>query len=334
MENEKELSVDRRVALGMQGTGTGVADRDARRLGFSIRVLGRPDLPAWVSDRSGLLAFGLSLICLRDILLYCQERGIRMYRMHCGLAPVPAPTVEMMALWRTYEGEAIMLGDLVRSMDIRLSFHPYSLVILNTPDDDRVWRSIAHLESQVRFLEALDLGPGAVITLHVGGVYNDVTSSCERFVRRYIALPDAIRRRIVLENDDHRFSVTELLYIHERSGVPLVFDWQHHHVFNPQNLPWREALTRCLATWPSGITPKIHLSSPRTELRSDNGRIKVPSWTEHSDYMQPFECIALLRASQNLPFDIMLECKARDLAVIKLRQDLDRFAPDLAASIR
>ncbi|MHB1355334.1 MAG: UV DNA damage repair endonuclease UvsE [Anaerolineae bacterium] len=308
--------------------------QNARRLGFSIRVMGRPDLPAWVPGRSGPLTLGLSLVCLRDILLYCQAQGIRMYRMHCGLAPAPESAVEMTALWRTYEGEAVLLGDLVRSMNIRLSFHPYSLVILNTPDDDRVWRSIAHLESQVRFLDSLALGPEAVITLHVGGVYGDVISSCERFVRRYNALPDAIRRRIVLENDDHRFSVAELLYIHEKSGVPLVFDWQHHHVLNPQNLPWQEALTRCLATWPSGITPKVHLSSPRTELRSENGRIKVPSWTEHSDYMHPFECIALLRASQSLPFDIMLECKARDLAVIKLRQDLVRFAPDLAATIR
>jgi UV DNA damage endonuclease len=305
-----------------------------RRLGFSIRVLGRPDLASWAPRVSGPFTLGSSLVCLRDILLYCQAHGIRMYRMHCGLAPAPSPAVDMMAMWRTYKGETAMLADLVHSIDMRLSFHPYSLVILNTPDENRLWRSIAHLESQARFLEALGLGSDAVITLHVGGVYNDVFSSCEAFVRRYDSLPDIIRRRIVLENDDHRFSVCELLYIHEKCGVPLVFDWQHHNVFNPQNLAWQEALACCLATWPSGVQPKIHLSSPRTELRSENGHIKTPSWTEHSDYMHPFECITLLRASLDLPFDIMLECKARDLAVIKLRQDLARFTPDLADSVR
>jgi UV DNA damage endonuclease len=31
-----------------------------------------------------------------------------------------------------------------------------------------------------------------------------------------------------------------------------------------------------------------------------------------------------------LPFDVMLEAKARDLALLQLRDDLLRFAPDLA----
>ncbi|MCE5260191.1 MAG: UV DNA damage repair endonuclease UvsE, partial [Chloroflexi bacterium] len=140
------------------------------------------------------------------------------------------------------------------------------------------------------------------------------------------------RRRIVLENDDRCFSAAEVLSINERCGVPLVFDWQHHQILNPQRIPWQEALSRCIASWPHTATPKIHFSSPRTELRSENGRIKVPSWTEHSDYVQPFEFIQFMRSSDELDFDIMLECKARDLALLKLRQDLRRFAPDLAVN--
>ena len=30
-------------------------------------------------------------------------------------------------------------------------------------------------------------------------------------------------------------------------------------------------------------------------------------------------------------FDVMLECKRKDLALLRLREDLERYAPDIAA---
>jgi len=304
------------------------------RLGFSIRVMGASDLTSWQPSHGNPLALGIKLMHLRDIIQHCASRQIHMYRMHCGLAPHISTGGELCGLWRTYQGEADLLSQLVHENDVRLSFHPYSLVNLSAPDEERASRSIIHLESQAVMLDALGLSPEAVIVLHVGGVYDDIGVACERFCRRYEALPAYVRKRVVLENDDRRFSVAEILDIHNRCGVPLVFDWQHHQVLNPSRLSWQEALRSCLASWPACTTPKIHFSSPRTELRSESGRIKVPAWTEHSDYVQPFEFIAFIRASMPLSFDIMLECKARDLALLKLRQDLKRFAPDLAARFR
>jgi len=263
---------------------------------------------------------------LRDILQYCGQKKIHMYRMHCNLAPV---NINESDIWHLYQKETDLLAEYIHQMDIRLSFHPYSLVNLSTPDDDRAWRSTMCLAAQSRFLDALQSSPEAVITLHVGEIYDELTNACDRFVRRYEQLEESIRQRLVLENDDRRFSVMEIAYIHSRCGIPLGFDWQHHQVLNPQQVPWQEALRLCIASWPAGVVPKIHFSSPRTELRSENGRIKVPAWTEHSDYVQPFEFITFLRHCAAYPFDIMLECKARDLALLKLRQDLARFAPEL-----
>ena len=97
----------------------------------------------------------------------------------------------------------------------------------------------------------------------------------------------------------------------------------------------REALEYALGTWPAGVTPKIHFSSPRTEMRQEGARIKLPTWTEHSDFVNPFEFIAFMREMAGLPpLDIMLESKARDLALLKLREDLQRFAPDWAPLFR
>jgi UV DNA damage endonuclease len=62
--------------------------------------------------------------------------------------------------------------------------------------------------------------------------------------------------------------------------------------------------------------------------------LQPPIWTRHSDYIHPFEFIAFLREAAGLrPFDVMLEAKAKDLALLRLREDVQRYAPDLAGGI-
>ncbi|MFH1085155.1 MAG: UV damage endonuclease UvsE, partial [Chloroflexota bacterium] len=59
------------------------------------------------------------------------------------------------------------------------------------------------------------------------------------------------------------------------------------------------------------------------------------TWTEHADYINPFEFAAFCALGEALrPFDVMLEAKARDLALLKLRRDLARYAPEVAAAVR
>jgi UV DNA damage endonuclease len=62
-------------------------------------------------------------------------------------------------------------------------------------------------------------------------------------------------------------------------------------------------------------------------------RISRTRWQYHSDYVNPFEFIDFVRNAAGLPsFDIMLEVRAKDLALLQLRRDLVRYAPDLAAT--
>jgi UV DNA damage endonuclease len=124
--------------------------------------------------------------------------------------------------------------------------------------------------------------------------------------------------------------------------VPLVYDYLHHWCLDREGIDQYAALEACLRTWPEGVRPKIHFSSPRTELRTLERRNKAsgkvervqaaPIWSGHADYINPFEFIAFLRGAAALPdFDIMLECKTKDLALLQLRADLQRYAPDVAA---
>jgi len=308
------------------------------RLGFSVRILGYPNLPAYDARRERPRHLSAGLAHLRDILFYLRENHIRMYRMHSGLVPEAddsdssAPQQQMGDCAR----ELSAVGMLARECDVRLSFHPYSSVVLNALNEEQVAQSVARLEAQAAMLDAMDLGLEAVIVTHVGGVYDNLAASSERFVRCYEMLPEAVRRRLALENDDHRFSHAEVRTIHRACGIPIVFDNLHHLVLNPQGIPMREALAASLSTWPPGVQPKIHFSTPRTEMRPLEGasRVKLPTWTEHSDFVNPFEFLAFLEMARSLgPFDVMLEAKARDLALLALRADVARFAPQQAASL-
>ncbi len=317
------------------------------RLGFVVKVLGQAGLKEHDSRRwQNNPHLSVSLAYLRDIFEYLRHQRIRMYRISSDLAPYLTHPA-MPQFHRQIDecaAELAAMGRLAREIDVRLSFHPSQYVILNAPDEDLAAKSALDLNAAAEILERMGLGPEAVVVTHVGGVYEGHKPARERFVRRYERLPETTRRRLVLENDDERFSVTDVLWIHQRTGLRLVFDNLHHHNHNPERLPLREALAACLATWPPDVIPKVHFSSPRTEMRvverksAESGRkqqaLQAPLWTNHSDYVHPFEFIAFLREAAGLrPFDVMLEVKAKDLALLRLRADLARFAPDLAGGI-
>jgi len=301
------------------------------RLGFSIRVLGATDLPAF--DATGRSDLGGAMVRLRDILHYMRRKRLRMYRLHSRVAPQPTGSQSVQDQLHAARHEIALCGELARSWDVRLSFHPYSAVVLSTPDEDAVLRSRQLLEGQAGLLDAMGLGPEAVITLHVGGVYDGAEASLDRFCRRYEALPAWVRERLVLENDDHRYSFAQVLRTHQRIGIPLVFDQLHHQVHNPEEVPALKAVAEALRSWPQGVVPKIHYATPRSELKLlGDARVKLPTWTEHADFVEPFAFARFVREMRPAgDFDVMLESKARDLAVIKLREDLARYAPDVAS---
>ena len=179
------------------------------------------------------------------------------------------------------------------------------------------------------------------MVIHVGGTYGDRPQSNARWVETWrTLLPEPVRRRLVLEHDDIRFSAADVLWIHEHTGVRLIFDHQHFLCLNPEGADMLDTLTAILKTWPEGERPKLHFSSPRTEMRAVKRKDKktkkakmvqiAPIWTGHADYVHPFEFIGFMRRAGHLDFDVMLEAKVKDLALIRLRPDMLRYAPDVA----
>lgn len=322
----------------------GPLDTQALRFGFAVKVLGQPNLKSndarrWQNEPHLRVSLGY----LRDIFAYLDKHKITMYRMSSDVAPyVTHPDMpQFHGQIKECSLELRELGQLARTQGLRLSFHPSQFVILNSPDRALVDKSIWDLEAQAEMLDCMELGPEAVLIIHVGGTYGDRESGCQRWVETYHRLPEPVRRRLVLENDDIRFSAANVLSIHEQTGVPLVFDYQHYWCNNPEGLELRPTLERFIRSWPDGVRPKIHYSSPRTEMREIKRKnrktgknetvLQPPIWTGHADFLNPFEFITFMRMAYDLEFDVMLEVKSKDLALLRIRRDLARYAPDVAA---
>ncbi|MFL6352371.1 MAG: UV DNA damage repair endonuclease UvsE [Bryobacteraceae bacterium] len=312
------------------------------RLGFAVKVLGELGLKSNDSRRwqSGP-HLRVSIEYLQSVFTYLEKSGVRMYRMSSDVAPyVTHPDLPQFHGQITESrSELAELGRRANQIGLRLSFHPSQFIVMNAPDETVRRKSVWDLAAQAEILDAMNLGSEAVIVIHAGGAYDDKSAAIDRWVTCYETLPEPARRRLVLENDDVRFSAADVLSIHDRTGVPLVFDMQHHQCLNPERLPWRPTLERFFRTWPEGTRPKIHYSSPRTQMREvvrinrKTGKkdkvLQAPIWTAHADFISPFEFIRFAQETRDLEFDIMLEAKAKDLALQRLRQDIAFHAPEL-----
>ncbi|MBV9128415.1 MAG: UV DNA damage repair endonuclease UvsE [Verrucomicrobia bacterium] len=335
-------------ASQQQPPTSAVATAAPARLGFAVLVLGQAglksaDLRRWQNAPH----LRVSLEYLRAIFDYLQRHAIRMYRMSSDVAPyITHP--DLPQFHRQVEECAQELADLgavAREQGLRLSFHPSQYIILNSPNPEVNRKGALDVDRQAAMLDAMDAGPDAVVVIHVGGRYDDPAAARDRWIHTYEhVLSEPARRRLVLENDDVSFSAADVLYIHERCGVPLVFDHQHFCCLNPARLELVETAVRFLRTWPAQRRPKLHFSSPRTQLREVQRRNRQtkkletaflpPVWTGHADYCDPFVFIQFMRqlsAANARDFDAMLEAKAKDLALLRLRTDLTRYAPDVAA---
>ncbi len=306
-------------------------ERWPRRLGFAVKVTRRPELKSndarkWQSGPHLSVSIGY----LRAILDYLDEIDVRMYRISSDFVPY-ATHPDMPRFHgqiRECAAELAEVGGIARARGIRLSLHPSQYVLLSAVRPEITRQGIADVDSQAELLDAMELGPEAVVVLHLGGAYGDKDAAIARFVDTFPRLSEGGRRRLVIENDEKIYTVEDCLRVHEAVGVPVVFDHQHH-LLNPGSLPVGDAVRRALATWPAGVMPKVHFSSPRLDSRIvSRGKREVeapPLLSQHADYVHPWEFAGFLRQAGDAGFDVMLEAKMKDAALLKLRGELTKY---------
>ncbi len=278
-----------------------------------------------------------NLRALEAAVAYNRREGIRLYRISSDLIPLATHPSRPMdlgdALSHVFSADLARIGAAARDGDLRLSMHPGQYTVLNSPSPEVVARSVEDLAYHAAVLDALGTGGEARVILHVGGGYGDKDAAKERFVQQFRRLPDAVRRRIAVENDDRIFTSADVLEVATALSIPAVYD-NLHATLNPAATGGDDALwtARFAPTWrPGDGAQKIHYSQPSPNRRSGS----------HSDsiLVDPFlahlEALRIgMPAGEGLP-DIMLEVKDKNLSAVKanlLAESL--YRPDARGTVR
>jgi UV DNA damage endonuclease len=148
----------------------------------------------------------------------------------------------------------------------------------------------------------------------VGGGYDDKEKALEQFIHNWGYIKPGIQKMIMLENDDTTFTVKETLYLCEKLGIPMVFDY-HHHLANHVENEWISDWDRIVSSWGHSDLPiKMHISSPRSEKE----------FRAHADYVDPEMFLTFLNEVKGSVPEIhcMIEAKQKDGALFQLVRDL------------
>lgn len=248
------------------------------------------------------------------IMHFLHAHDIELYRMSAGL--IPLATHEFTDGWAWWQDDEIRpllarFGGLVRKHGYRVSSHLPEVCVLSTPDAEVFQWLERYLVYHRHLYEAMGLDETAKIILHIGGAYNDPEQALRQAEQNFATLDPWAQARIVLENDDKIFSAAQTLYLAERLGVPMVFDY-HHHVVRNDSEPLDELIDQAFSTW-KDRPPKVHLSSPKS-AKQQRAHADYVSW----EFAFPF--FEALRA-KGRSVDVMIEAKKKDLALIQLRDE-------------
>ena len=197
--------------------------------------------------------------------------------------------------------------------DIRITSHPGPFNVLTSPHPHVVDNCIKDLSIHGEVFDLMNLSrtPYNKINIHIGGAYGDKVSSMERFCENFHRLPESVKTRLTVENDDKAtmYSVKDLYEgVYCKIGIPIVFDY-HHHRFCTGGLTEEDALEVAISTW-NNITPVVHYSESRN-IEQEDDKIRPQA---HSDYVYDYIDTYGNRV------DIMVEAKAKELAVLKYKE--------------
>ncbi len=263
-----------------------------------------------------------NLDALQRILEWNAAHDIRFFRISSTTVPFASHPV-MTFDWQSHFASALArIGDYIRSQDMRINVHPGQYIILNSPREDVVERSIGELHYHAELLDLLGIDDSHKIQIHTGGVYGDKQSAIDGFVRSYATLPDAIRRRLAIENDERQFSLADNLRIHAATGIPLIFDTFHHELSNDGE-SIAQALDAVIPTW-RGHGPAM------IDYSSQNPDKQVGAHTLSID-LDAF--VPVLDELGGRPIDLMLEIKDKERSVLKVMELIASRRADHASNV-
>ena len=251
---------------------------------------------------------------LMEIIKWNNEHDFKFFRITSNLFPWCSEyELKSMPDYMEIKSTLREIGEYVKENQMRITSHPGPFNVLTSPHEHVVQNCIKDLSIHGEVFDMMNLSrtPWNKINIHIGGVYGDKVSAMERFCKNFERLPNSVKSRLTVENDDKAsmYSVKDLYDgVYEVIGIPIVFDY-HHHRFNTGDLSEREALEMACSTW-GDVKPVVHYSESRSLEKKDN-TIREQA---HSDYIYDY-----INTYDN-DVDIMVEAKMKELAVLRYKE--------------
>ncbi len=267
------------------------------------RYLGLP-----VPKRSEILRelYSSNLMTFQKALKFCDSKNIRLYRMPSSIFPF-ADTPDGLAILNDFARELSLLGKLAQQLSIRIVAHPDQFVVLSSDSQQTIDNSITVLQMHADIFDLMGLScsPFNAIIIHGGKRGNG-----EVLLRTIAGLPESIRSRLTLENDEISYSAAEITSICKQAGISMIFDAHHHLIlekcsdYNDASI--EAALKAARATWqPNEEWQLVHISNGTTDTHD----------RRHSDFITDMpKCYADVSW-------IEIEARAKELAIEKIRAD-------------
>lgn len=258
--------------------------------------------------------------------------GLRMVRL--GSNQLPAYTEsDWSYFWRKPDVRQVAergyakVGDLARSLDVRMSMHPGQFTVLASDNDDIVNRSIEEFEYHCDLIRWMGFGQqwqDFKCNVHISGRRGPAG-----IIDVLPRLSPEARNSITIENDENSWGIDASLKLEKH--VALVLDLHHHwcHSEGEYIEPNDSRVARIIDSW-RGVRPVLHYSVSREEYLCNHSVGSRPDYTSllatghkkaklraHSDYYWNTAVNDWALGFWD-NFDIMCESKMKNLASIQL----------------
>jgi len=236
---------------------------------------------------------------------FCSERGIRLYRMTSALFPFADDAAGEDVL-DAMKDDLRRTGERATKSGLRLVLHPDQFVVLSSDSPQVVTNSLKILATHAKVMDYLAQPRSSWAVMNIHGGKGDRS---EQLIKAIDNLPDAVRSRLTLENDEYTYSAQEILEVCRRAHVPMVFDVHHHacheNLTSYEDASVAEMLLAARETWPVPEWQLVHVSNGESHFgdRRHSGLITVmPGSFRYAPWIE-------------------VEAKHKELAIEKLTTD-------------
>lgn len=226
--------------------------------------------------------------------------------------------------------EFSIIGEIARSSNTRLSFHPGQFTVLSSHREEVVQKSIEEFEYHCDMVRWMNFGQSfqdMKVNVHLSG-----KGGADVFRKVYPKLSYEARNTITLENDEFTSSLSDCLEVSDL--VPIVFDIHHEWIHNGTFLELSDdRISRVIDSW-RGERPAMHYSQSKESLllEADDKQLPVlllllesgykkQKLRAHSDFYWNKELNQLVKEYSQF-FDIQCECKSKNLGRDRLFAEL------------